>query len=72
MVQLLALSGNTGIVIYNVSKQPQDGLQAIELTLPCFYVGRLLNPMIGPLDLKIFNELRPEIIFWAHPDVSMA
>lgn len=28
--------------------------------------------MVGPLELKIFNELRPGIILWAHIDISMA
>jgi len=28
--------------------------------------------MVGPLELKIFNELRPGMILWAHIDISMA
>ena len=70
--QLLALGGNTGNVFYDVSEHFQGGIPATGLTLPQFYIGRLLNPMIGPLELKIFNELRPGIILWAHIDISMA
>ncbi|KAG5651937.1 hypothetical protein H0H81_006879 [Sphagnurus paluster] len=37
-----------------------------------FFIGRELNPSIGSLDLKYFNELRPGLILWALVDISMA
>ncbi|GLB40308.1 putative ERG4 ERG24 ergosterol biosynthesis protein [Lyophyllum shimeji] len=36
-----------------------------------FFIGRELNPSIGSLDLKSFNELRPGLILWALIDISM-
>ncbi|TFK74093.1 ERG4/ERG24 ergosterol biosynthesis protein [Pluteus cervinus] len=36
-----------------------------------FYIGRELNPTIGSLDLKSFNELRPGLILWVLVDISM-
>jgi Delta14-sterol reductase len=37
-----------------------------------FFIGRELNPSIGSLDIKSFNELRPGLILWALIDISMA
>jgi hypothetical protein len=37
-----------------------------------FYIGRELNPTIGSLDIKSFNELRPGLILWLLIDISMA
>ncbi|KAI0051145.1 ERG4/ERG24 ergosterol biosynthesis protein [Auriscalpium vulgare] len=37
-----------------------------------FYIGRTLNPQIGSLDIKSFNELRPGLILWFLIDISMA
>ena len=37
-----------------------------------FYIGRELNPTIGSLDIKSFNELRPGLILWLLIDLSMA
>ncbi|KAG5647001.1 hypothetical protein DXG03_001725 [Asterophora parasitica] len=37
-----------------------------------FFIGRELNPSIGSLDLKSFNEIRPGLILWALIDISMA
>ncbi|KAF8643242.1 hypothetical protein AX16_009131 [Volvariella volvacea WC 439] len=37
-----------------------------------FYIGRELNPSIGWLDLKTFNELRPSLILWVLINISMA
>ncbi|TFK48660.1 ERG4/ERG24 ergosterol biosynthesis protein [Heliocybe sulcata] len=37
-----------------------------------FFIGRELNPSIGSLDLKSFNELRPGLILWVLIDISMA
>lgn len=34
-------------------------------------MGRELNPSIGSLDLKYFNELRPSMILWGLIDISM-
>ncbi|THH20554.1 hypothetical protein EW146_g838 [Bondarzewia mesenterica] len=37
-----------------------------------FYIGRQLNPSVGSLDIKSFNELRPGMILWLLIDISMA
>ncbi|TDL15390.1 ERG4/ERG24 ergosterol biosynthesis protein [Rickenella mellea] len=37
-----------------------------------FFIGRELNPSIGPFDVKSFNELRPGLILWVLIDISMA
>ena len=37
-----------------------------------FYIGRELNPTVGSLDIKSFNELRPGMILWLLIDISMA
>ena len=37
-----------------------------------FYIGRELNPTVGPLDIKTFNELRPGMILWLLIDISLA
>jgi len=37
-----------------------------------FFIGRELNPSIGSLDIKYFNELRPGLILWVLIDISMA
>ncbi|PIA19199.1 ERG4/ERG24 ergosterol biosynthesis protein [Coemansia reversa NRRL 1564] len=37
-----------------------------------FFIGRELNPRIGSLDLKFFNELRPGIMGWVLLNVSFA
>ncbi|KAI0004504.1 ERG4/ERG24 ergosterol biosynthesis protein [Russula compacta] len=37
-----------------------------------FYIGRELNPTVGSLDIKSFNELRPGIILWLLVDISVA
>ncbi|KAI0304409.1 ergosterol biosynthesis ERG4/ERG24 [Multifurca ochricompacta] len=37
-----------------------------------FYIGRELNPTVGFLDIKSFNELRPGMILWLLIDISMA
>jgi hypothetical protein len=37
-----------------------------------FFIGRELNPSIGSLDIKSFNELRPGLILWVLIDISMA
>ncbi|KAI0061657.1 ERG4/ERG24 ergosterol biosynthesis protein [Artomyces pyxidatus] len=37
-----------------------------------FYIGRELNPTVGSLDVKSFNELRPGLILWLLIDISMA
>lgn len=36
-----------------------------------FFIGRELNPRIGPLDLKFFCELRPGLIGWAIINMAM-
>ena len=37
-----------------------------------FFIGRELNPTVGALDVKSFNELRPGLILWLLVDISMA
>ncbi|KAJ2788898.1 erg24, C-14 sterol reductase, partial [Coemansia helicoidea] len=37
-----------------------------------FFIGRELNPRIGALDLKFFNELRPGIMGWVLLNASFA
>ncbi|CAM9850861.1 unnamed protein product [Phaeothamnion confervicola] len=37
-----------------------------------FWMGRELNPRLGPLDLKFFCELRPGLIGWLMLDIGMA
>ncbi|KAJ1753729.1 erg24, C-14 sterol reductase [Coemansia sp. RSA 1821] len=37
-----------------------------------FFIGRELNPRVGPLDLKCFCELRPGIIGWMLLNISFA
>ncbi|KAK2463498.1 hypothetical protein APHAL10511_004584 [Amanita phalloides] len=37
-----------------------------------FFIGRELNPSIGSLDIKSFNELRPGLILWVLVNISMA
>ncbi|KAH6913207.1 C-14 sterol reductase [Coprinopsis sp. MPI-PUGE-AT-0042] len=36
-----------------------------------WFIGRELNPSIGSLELKSFNELRPGLILWVLIDISM-
>ncbi|TFK97921.1 ERG4/ERG24 ergosterol biosynthesis protein [Pterulicium gracile] len=36
-----------------------------------FYIGRSLNPSLGSLDIKQFNELRPGLILWVLIDICM-
>ncbi|CAM9605547.1 unnamed protein product [Ectocarpus sp. 6 AP-2014] len=36
-----------------------------------FYIGRELNPRIGPLDLKCFCELRPGLLGWVVINLGM-
>lgn len=36
-----------------------------------FFIGRELNPRIGPLDLKFFCELRPGLIGWVVINLGM-
>ncbi|KAF9529514.1 ergosterol biosynthesis ERG4/ERG24 [Crepidotus variabilis] len=36
-----------------------------------WYIGRELNPSIGSLELKSFNELRPGLILWVLINISM-
>ena len=36
-----------------------------------WFIGRELNPRIGPFEIKAFNELRPGLILWALINISM-
>lgn len=68
---LLALGGNTGNPIYDVCASIR--LLATESDLLVqFFIGRGLNPKIGSLDIKYFNELRPGLILWVLANISMA
>lgn len=37
-----------------------------------FFIGRELNPRIGLLDLKFFNELRPGLLHWGLYNIAFA
>ncbi|MCK7579338.1 MAG: ERG4/ERG24 family protein [Chromatiales bacterium] len=37
-----------------------------------YFMGTALNPPIGPLDIKLFCEARPGMIFWLLLNLSMA
>lgn len=37
-----------------------------------YFIGRELNPRIGKLDLKFFNELRPGLLHWGLYNLSFA
>ncbi len=37
-----------------------------------FFIGRELNPSIGSLDLKSFNEIRPGLILWVVLNIGIA
>ncbi|KAJ2011191.1 erg24, C-14 sterol reductase, partial [Coemansia sp. S610] len=61
-------------------RRPSHGAQPVMLALAGnsgnpvydFFIGRELNPRIGALDLKYFNELRPGIMGWVVLNVSFA
>ncbi|KAJ2817629.1 erg24, C-14 sterol reductase, partial [Coemansia furcata] len=61
-------------------RRPSSGAQPVMLALAGnsgnpvydFFIGRELNPRIGTLDLKYFNELRPGIMGWVLLNVSFA
>ncbi|KAJ2013570.1 erg24, C-14 sterol reductase [Coemansia sp. S680] len=61
-------------------RRPSSGAQPVMLALAGnsgnpvydFFIGRELNPHIGSLDLKYFNELRPGIMGWVVLNVSFA
>lgn len=70
--KLLALGGNTGNPIYDVSMVRCPLYSDAYPSFIQFFIGRELNPSIGSFDLKSFNELRPGLILWALVDVSIA
>ena len=37
-----------------------------------FFIGRELNPRVGSLDLKYFNELRPGLLQWGIYNIAFA
>lgn len=68
---LLALGGNSGNIIYDVSVSPhRERCFSLILVLKWF-IGRELNPSIGSFDIKSFNELRPGLILWVLVNISM-
>jgi hypothetical protein len=69
--KLLALGGNSGNFIYDV--RPVIVMSSsTTYAFRKFYIGRELNPTVGSLDIKSFNELRPGMILWLLIDISMA
>ena len=69
--KLLALGGNSGNFIYDV--RPVIVMSTFRIyAFRKFYIGRELNPTVGSLDIKSFNELRPGMILWLLIDISMA
>ena len=69
--KLLAVGGNSGNFIYDVRLVIAMSSSTIN-TFRKFYIGRELNPTVGSLDIKSFNELRPGMILWLLIDISMA
>lgn len=70
--KLLALGGNSGNFIYDVCSLYKRSSSHILIWLMQFFIGRELNPSIGSLDIKSFNELRPGLILWVLINISMA
>ena len=70
---MLALGGNTNSQIYNVSSLPPPALphHSPKVYDAQWFIGRSLNPSLGSLDIKSFNELRPGMILWAIIDFAM-
>jgi hypothetical protein len=69
--RLLAVGGNSGNFIYDV--RPVIVMSSSTIyAFRKFYIGRELNPTVGSLDIKSFNELRPGMILWLLIDISMA
>lgn len=69
--RVLALGGNSGNLIYDVGPLfPHIEIELIFLVQ--WFIGRELNPSIGSLDLKCFNELRPGLILWVLCNISSA
>jgi Delta14-sterol reductase len=68
--KLLAVGGNSGNFIYDV--RLVIAMSSTINTFRKFYIGRELNPTVGSLDIKSFNELRPGMILWLLIDISMA
>ncbi|KAJ8695605.1 erg24, C-14 sterol reductase [Pleurotus ostreatus] len=70
----LLLSVIQAVYVYLASFQPGKLLSLGGNTgnpIYDFFMGRELNPTIGSLDLKYFNELRPSMILWGLVDISM-
>ncbi|KIY67847.1 ERG4/ERG24 ergosterol biosynthesis protein [Cylindrobasidium torrendii FP15055 ss-10] len=68
MTAALAVSTVQAVHVYASSFQPGKLLTLNGNTgnpIYDFFIGRELNPTIGSLDLKYFNELRPGLILWA-------
>lgn len=69
---MLALGGNTNSQLYNVSlRAPLSFPHLLTSTTSQWFIGRSLNPSLGSLDIKSFNELRPGMILWAIIDFAM-
>lgn len=68
--KLLALGGNSGNPIYDVRVHSSWCFPLLNCLQ--FFIGRELNPTVGSLDIKSFNELRPGMILWQLILISMA
>lgn len=79
--ELLALGGNSGVMIYDVSHRfiPYPSLLSSHLLLDRwanhgqFFIGRPLNPTwpgFPNFDIKTFNEDRPGLILWPLLNIS--
>jgi len=45
-------------------------INIVDVVIYDFFIGRELNPRVGPVDLKFFCELRPGLIGWIMLDLS--
>lgn len=77
--ELLALGGNSGVFIYDVSRDDQLSHHPLAAPGPVltfqFFLGRPLNPTFPGFpnfDIKTFNEVRPGIIGWVVLNISCA
>ena len=62
------------ISVYAMSHLQKDALLALGgntgNAMYDFFIGRLLNPRVGPLDIKSLAELRPGLMLWFLLDVA--
>lgn len=75
-VAAATISFALSIVLYLVShrkgaKLADDSGTIGQSVMYDFFIGRELNPRIGPLDLKFFCELRPGLLGWVIVNLGM-